>query len=61
MREPVRLLYLTGTALERVVRQTMAALGATVREPTEGGVEDGWGPRRAGSPRDRPTRALGLE
>jgi hypothetical protein len=42
VREPVRLLYLRGTALERVVRQTMAALGASVREPTEAGEEDGW-------------------
>jgi hypothetical protein len=42
VREPVRVLYLRGTALERVVRQTMAALGAKVREPTEAGEEDGW-------------------
>lgn len=42
VREPVRLLYLRGTPLEQVVRKTMAALGATVREPTQAGEEDGW-------------------
>jgi hypothetical protein len=42
VRAPVRLLYLRGTALERVVRQIMAALSAKVREPTEAGEEDGW-------------------
>jgi hypothetical protein len=42
VREPVRLLYLRGTPLEQIVRKTMAALGAKVREPTEAGDEDGW-------------------
>jgi hypothetical protein len=42
VREPVRLLYLRGTPLEQIVRKAMAVLGATVREPTESGDEDGW-------------------
>lgn len=42
VRQPVDLLYLRGIPLERVVRHTMAALGAKVGEPTEAGEEDGW-------------------
>jgi hypothetical protein len=42
LREPIRLLYDAGTALEEVVRSALRSLGAVVRKPDNEGAEDGW-------------------
>jgi hypothetical protein len=42
IRQPLRLLYDTGSGLEEVVLATLEELGAMVRKPTSPGMEDGW-------------------
>ncbi|MGB2713512.1 MAG: hypothetical protein WBC51_04990 [Vicinamibacterales bacterium] len=41
-RSVLKVLYERGSALERIVRELLAALGGTVTDPVEANKEDGW-------------------